>query len=108
MTPTASNPVTQKPPSIQMCAILIILSADAQLEKAVLPHIEFANESIFWDRIFNHPFGSGHRAALGFAYSIWTDEVMESSNPFSDALNMDAPLKRACLNALALRWGVRR
>jgi hypothetical protein len=108
MIPTASSPVTQKPPSIQMCAVLIILSADADFEKAVLPHIEFATESIFWERIFSHPFGSGHRAALRFAYSIWADEVMAGSNPFSDCLNMDAPLKRACLNALALRWGVRR
>jgi hypothetical protein len=89
-----------------MRAVLLVLDADPYLKQMVEPHIDFNNESIFWPQIFKIPFGSGHRAAVTFIYCIWTDELRPKSNPFGSALSMNANLQRACLQALALRWGL--
>ncbi len=110
MTNTAfalSQPQPSRKLSTQMCAMLLIFSADAGLMAAVEPFVNLQNETVEWEQIRKISFCSGHRAAIVMAYGIWTDEVMEGSNPFDLALNMDAKLQRACLEALCMRWGLR-
>lgn len=104
----SSNQNSQLKFSVQMRAVLLIFEADSYLKKSILPFIDIHNESIRWDQIFKMSFGSGHRAAVTFAYSIWTDEIRENSNPFEAALSMSIGLQQACLKALALRWGLLR
>ena len=92
--------------SNEMRAVLKIVQADRFLEELVMPHIDVGNDSIDWDRIFKNHFCSGHRAAISFAYSVWTDQIRPRANPIEAAYSMDDTLKVACLRALAIRWGV--
>ena len=102
-----SSPKTQKL-SQQMCAVLILLSADAHLMKSIEPFINLNTETILWDEILKIPFGSGHRAAVSWAYGIWTDEMRPKANLFDGALSMSPALQVAALQALAKRWGLSR
>ena len=92
--------------SNQMKAVLTILSSDRELMDAAGKHVDWINESICWEPILKIAWGSGHRAALSYAYGIWRDEIRPQSNPFEDALNMDLHLRRAVIRALAIRWGL--
>lgn len=92
--------------SCQMRAVLLIVEADPYFKNAVLPFIDLERESIGWNRIFKIPFGSGHKAAAHWMFSVWTDEVGPKANPFDAALSMSVDLQMACLKALALRWGI--
>jgi hypothetical protein len=91
-----------------MCAILILFSADAHLMKSVEPFITLNTETILWDEICKIPFGSGHRGAVSWAYSIWTDEMRPRTNLFDGALSMSPALQVGVLQALAKRWGLGR
>jgi hypothetical protein len=90
--------------SNQMLAVLMIFSADQSLMRQVESHINLASEEINWDEIRKISFSPGHWAAVLVAYSVWTDQVFEGANVFEAALNMDRQLKRACIQALMLRW----
>jgi hypothetical protein len=100
------NQICQKKPSQQMRALLCLFSADPFLLDRVKPFIDLERESIHWDQIFKINFGSGHRAAVTWAYGIWTDEQRPRVNIFDAALSMDSRLQTAALQALALRWGL--
>ena len=93
--------------STQMVALLLIFSADAGLMASVEPFVDLTQNMVDWDQILKIPFSSGHWAAVLMAYSMWTDGVLEGSNPFEAALNMDRSLKRGCIQALELRWGLK-
>lgn len=93
--------------STQMVALLLIFSADAGLMASVEPFVDLKQNMVDWDQILKTPFSSGHWAAVLIAYSMWTDKVFEGSDPFEAALNMDRPLKRGCIHALELRWGLK-
>jgi len=94
--------------STQMRAVLMIFNADPYLSECALPFVDTERDSICWDPLFKMGFGSGHKAAVVFAYSVWTDEIKENCNPFDAALSMSQDLQAACLKALALRWGLTR
>ena len=104
------GPVTQILPqkrlSTQMCAILMIFAADPQLMTSVEPFVDLTTESVDWEGIHKTLMNSGYKAAVSFAFGLWTDRVLEGSNPFELALSMEPPLKRACLRAIALRCGL--
>lgn len=102
--------VMSKPPrklSTQMAAVLLILNADPNLMERVKPFINLENETIFWEPILKMSLGSGHRAAITWAYGAWTDELRPRSNPFDAALSLTPNLQVAVLKALALRWGLK-
>lgn len=90
----------------ELRAVLRILTADEELKRKALPHVDIERRSIYWDKIFDNDFGSGHLGALVFAKAIWCDQVTTKSDPFDKAFAMDAPLKIAALEALAIRWGL--
>lgn len=90
----------------QLQAVLLIFNADPYLMKAMAPYLNMETESIYWDKINKIPLGSGHKAAVRWAFGVWTDE-MPKGNCFDGALNMSPHLKVAVLEALCLRWGLR-
>jgi hypothetical protein len=92
--------------SRELRAILRIVTADEELKRKVLPHIDFDRESINWDEIFSNDFGGGHLSAILFAKAIWCDAVTTKSDPFDRAFAMDARLMRAVIEALAIRWSL--
>ena len=101
--------VSEKPErkfSTQMRAVLLIFGADKFLMESVTPFINFDTETIHWDQICKVPFGAGHRAAVTWAYGVWTDEPRPRSNCFDAALSMSPSLQAGVLKALVLRWGL--
>lgn len=98
---------TQRPPSQQMRAVLTLLRADSCLFNAAIQWIDLETESIHWDQLFKMVLSSGHRNVLGWAYSIWTDEIRSKTNPFDEALSLEPALQAAVLQALAIRWGLK-
>jgi hypothetical protein len=74
-------------PSQQMRAVLCVLEADRNLFDRVKPFIDFEMETIYWGQLSRISFGSGHRAAITWAYSIWTDEPRPRANAFDAARN---------------------
>jgi hypothetical protein len=92
--------------STQMKAVLRIFSADPSLLELVTPYIHLDSDSLDWDPIFELPLNSGFKAATGFAYAIWRDELRPRSNPFDGILNAEPELKKAVVSALACRWGL--
>lgn len=103
----------------QMEAILI-LASDSRLKAILVPIIDQKNEQIHWDRL-----GGGHsggiKAALSWAYCIWTDmqisddkhgdevvNIMDAywRDPFEGFGMMDRTLQVLVLKALAHRHGV--
>lgn len=103
MPPT--NPIKKFSP--QMLAVLLIFSADPSLMRLVESHVDMAADEIRWDEIRKISFCSGHLGAVGIAYAVWTDQVLEGVPVFDAALSMDSRLKRACIQALSMRWGLK-
>lgn len=89
-----------------MRAVLLIFSADRFLLEVIKPHVDCASDSIDWDQIWQIRLCAGHKAAVAFAYGLWTDQLRPKIDLFDMALSMGPGLKRACLEALALRWGL--
>jgi len=89
-----------------MRAVLRIIETDNYLRDNVLPFIDLEHESIEWDQIFSFAFGSGHRAALVFAFGLWADQLRDGSDPFDAAFSLNPTLQRAVFQGLAIRWGL--
>jgi hypothetical protein len=93
--------------SNEMRAALLIFNADPYLMSAVEPFIEVENDIIKWSVILKLPLGAGHKAAVLWAYAVWTDDQPERGECFDMAHSMSSHLKIAVLEALCLRWGLR-
>ena len=93
--------------SNEMRAALLIFNADEYLMKQVAPFIDIERDSINWNVILKMAFGSGHKAAILWAYAVWTDDQPERGECFDVAHSMSPHLKIAVLEALCLRWGLR-
>src|ERR1700730_17906534 len=92
--------------SRQMCAVLRIVTADQHLSDAAFRFINLQDDSVDWEPIFALDLDPGNRAAIQFAYAVWSDQLNPGSNLFEDALNMTPDLKRACLKAIGMRWNL--
>ncbi len=99
---------TTNPLPPELAAVLVIFNADDELRAKALPFVNVEKREIDWNGIFKNGFGSGHRAACVWAKSLWTDQAPAKVDPFDRAFSMNAPLKAAVLNALAIRWGMGR
>lgn len=94
--------------SIHMRAVLTIVYADSTLMERCLPYIHPQRDSIEWTKIFSYYWGSGHNAAMSWAYGLWTDQHRSKvRSPFDSALSMDSHLRVAVLRAIGIRWGFR-
>lgn len=94
--------------SRELRAVLRIFSADAELRAKALPWVNIERERIEWEKIWGNDFGGGHTAAVVWAQAIWCDRVETKSDPFDRAFAMDTPLQIACIEALAIRWGLKK
>lgn len=102
---------TDEPPKMSRAlrAVLHIFAADAELRAKALPWVNIERERIEWEKIWaNGYFGGGHSAAVVWAQAIWCDCVETKSDPFDRAFAMGTPLQVACLEALAIRWGLKK
>ncbi len=84
----------------------MIFSADGELRRKALPHVDVARQSIDWESVLENDFGGGHGAAVKWARAIWEDRVPEGTDPFDRAFAMDGWLRQTVLKALAVRWGL--
>lgn len=89
-----------------MCAVLRIVTAEQLLSDAVFPFLNIQDDTVDWEAIFKLDLDSGSRAAMEFAYTVWTNQPRVDGDLFRDALSMNPVLKRACLKALGIRWGL--
>jgi hypothetical protein len=92
----------------ELRAVLYVFNYDEELQAKALPHVNVARQSINWPAIWRNDFGGGHAAAVTWAQSLWCDRVETKSDPFDRAFAMDAPMQFACLEALAIRWGLKK
>jgi hypothetical protein len=98
------TPKAVLPPELK--AVLTILELDDELKAKALPHVNVARQDINWNGIFENDFGSGHRACLLWAKSIWTDRSPAKVDIFDRSFSMSPRLQAAVLKALAIRWGL--
>ena len=94
--------------SQQMRAVLAILSADHGLYDLTSPFVNFATESIDWEKILGLPLCQSQMAVCHFAYACWRDEFPEGTNPFDAVLTADAVYLKAITKGLSVRWGLSR
>lgn len=92
--------------SQELRAVYKIMTADPELKRKALRHLDLERQSINWDGIFSNDFSGGHMAALLFAKAIWCDQITTKGDPFDRAFAMDLPLRRVVLEALAIRWSL--
>lgn len=92
----------------ELRAVLRIFSYDQELRAKALPHVDIERQSINWTRIWINDFSGAHSAAVIWAQAIWCDQVETKSDPFDRAFAMDPGLQIACIEALAIRWGLKK
>lgn len=100
------NKTTKNELPTQLRAVLTIVNADQELCTKALPFINIERQEVDWSGIFKNDLGSGQRAALVWAKSLYRDEAPAKVDPFDRALSMDANLRGAVLKAVAIRWGL--
>jgi hypothetical protein len=94
-----------------------ILTADFELRKKVSRHIRPVNRSIYWDGILSTDFGSGHYAAIYWAFGLWSGsswggwedddgKKIHKVDITSKAYSMGPCLQFVVLVAQAYRWGL--
>lgn len=97
-------------------APVFILTSDGELRSKTINHINSKHREIDWDTIMSTDFGSGHHAAILWAFALWAgnswrwDETGKSIPPIDTmdkAFYMDSTLRRTAITALELRWGLR-
>lgn len=103
---TKQNNITRNELPTQLRAVLTIVNADHELCTKALPFINIERQEVDWSGVFKNNLGSGHRAALVWAKSLYRDEAPVKIDPFDRALSMDANLRGAVLKAVAIRWGL--
>jgi hypothetical protein len=95
---------TQSP---ELSAVLHIFNHDAELRTKTLPYVNVEREAINWPGVWGNDFSGGHAAAVVFAQALWADRVETRSDPFDCAFAMDHALQLTCIQALAIRWGLK-
>jgi hypothetical protein len=90
----------------ELRAVLRIFNADDELKRKALPHVNIDSQSVDWLAIWANDFGGGHTGAIVWAQALWADQVETKADPFDRAFALDGNLQRACIEALAVRWGL--
>ncbi len=98
------TPKSSLPPELR--AVLLILDSDDELKRKALPHVNVERQDINWNGIFENDFGSGHRACLCWAKSLWTDRTPAKVDIFDRSFSMSPRLQTVVLRAVAIRWGL--
>lgn len=92
---------------------VFILTSDSELRRKTTKHINPKKREIKWEAMLETDFGSGHYAAIYWAFTLWAgnswrlDDEGERTEPIdtmSRAYSMDEDLRRTAITALELRW----
>lgn len=86
-------------------AVLHILNADEILRTKAVPFVDTETHVIDWYAISQIPLDAGRSAAVLWAYTLHGGSV-RGANPFVCAYEMDAHLRRAVVQAIALKWNI--
>ena len=89
----------------ELRAVLHIFNADETLRKKTLPLIDTETHAIDWYSISQIPLDAARSAAVLWAYTLYGGSI-RGTNPFVCAYEMDARLRRAVVQAIALRWNI--
>lgn len=90
----------------ELQAVVHIFSYDEELRTKALPHVNIEKQSVNWLLILRKTYGSGHYAAIAWAWCLWMDKTPERLNLFSMAFAMNEDLRKRVAEAIALRWSV--
>lgn len=95
---------------------VFMLACDAELRRKCLSYVNPKRREIEWLKLMDHDFSSGHRAALYWAFSLWSgnswryDSDGNSITPVDTmdwSYYMDGYLRKVAVRALELRWKMR-
>lgn len=103
---------------LEWAPTVYMLSADSELRGKTARYLHPAKRGINWDGILSNDFGSGHYAAIYWAFSLWgghswggweddNGNEIAKIDTITRAFSMDSRLKFVALVALAFRWGLR-
>lgn len=101
---------------VEWSSTVFIMTCDHELRRKTLKHINPKSRGIEWFKIMDEDFSSGHRAALYWAFSLWSgnswryDSDGNSIAPIDTmdwAYYMDEDLRRTAITALELRWRIK-
>jgi hypothetical protein len=98
------TPKSILPPGLR--AVLLIPKSDEEIKRKALPHVNVERQDINWNSIFANDFGSGHRACLSWAKSLWTDRAPSRVDIFDRSFSMSPRLQATVVRDLAIRWGL--
>ena len=90
---------------------IFIMTSDEELRRKTLNFINPDRREISWSKIFDTDFGSGHRAILYWAFSLWAgnswvDESENQVDTMDKSYYMGDNLIRTAITALELRRGI--
>lgn len=102
---------------LEWAATVYMLTADRELRGKAVPHINPVARKIDWDVIISTDFGSGHYAAIYWAFGLWGGRSWGSwvdddgkKVPIVDIVSrgysMGSTLQFIALVAQAHRWGL--
>lgn len=92
---------------------VFMLTSDSELRRKAAKHIHPKKREIKWESILDTDFGSGHYAAIYWAFTLWAGnswridkdgEYCEPIDTMSRSYSMDDNLRRTAIAALELRW----
>lgn len=103
---------------IEWAPTVYMLTSDAELRNKAAHHVNADKRKINWDSILATDFGSGHYAAIYWAYGLWggcswggwednEGKKIPKVDTISYAFSMDSKLSFAALVAQAFRWNLK-
>lgn len=101
----------------EWASTVYMLTADIELRIKAVPHINPVTREIHWDSILSTDFGSGHNAAIYWAFGLWGGRSWggwegddRKKVPMVDIVSrgysMGSSLQFVSLVAQAHRWGL--
>lgn len=94
--------------------VAFMFAANDELWRKAASHMRSKTRDINWSKILEEDFGSGHRAAIYWAFSLWAgnswrvydenDRLVKTIDTMDEAYSMNEALRRIALDALAWRW----
>ena len=90
----ATNIQISRPASAQMRAVMLLLSAEPTLQKALAKFVDQSLESIEWDGLFKAANGADAKVCVHWAYAIWRDEIKPKCNILERTLDAEPAVLR--------------
>lgn len=103
---------------LEWASAVYILTTDAELRDKTIRHLKPGKRSINWNGILATDFGSGHYAAIYWAFGLWggcswggwednDGKEVPKVDTISRSYSMDSRLQFVALVAQAFRWGLK-